>query len=185
MPSLVEVYDEVARDLKEVAREIEDAAQEDQPSDGLELEHCLDWLSSRRDERRSRMGSLPIEDSFLEGDSEVSKTTSVSRRDDVQVAKRERQNLVRVEEGALLGGVCTGLAQHFNLDPTWVRFAFVMGAFFAFPAFFLYLVLWVIIPSQEAPISQQLPEPKKNPDEIPPELVEAWKEIQDLDLQNG
>lgn len=47
-------------------------------------------------------------------------------------------------------GVCGGLGEYFNVDPTLFRFLFV-AAFFgliAFPATITYLVAWLLIPEQ-------------------------------------
>lgn len=62
-------------------------------------------------------------------------------------------DLVRIREGRILGGVCTGLAQRFNQDITLVRIltaavvAFVPGGIFA------YLVAWLAMPEQGASTS--------------------------------
>ncbi len=48
----------------------------------------------------------------------------------------------------ILGGVCSGLAAGFHLDPLWVRLAFVLLAFFQGIGLFLYLVLWLVMPEQ-------------------------------------
>jgi phage shock protein C len=52
----------------------------------------------------------------------------------------------------MLGGVCGGLAEYFNLDPTIVRLLFVLLAFVTalFPALILYFILWVIVPRNPA-----------------------------------
>ena len=38
------------------------------------------------------------------------------------------RRLYQIREGAMLSGVCNGLAAYFNLDPTIVRVAFVVSA---------------------------------------------------------
>ncbi|MDX5320901.1 MAG: PspC domain-containing protein, partial [Bacteroidota bacterium] len=54
--------------------------------------------------------------------------------------------LYRDPEDRWLGGVCSGLGAYFDLDPLWIRVAFLF-AFFAFgTGFFLYIILWVLIP---------------------------------------
>lgn len=54
---------------------------------------------------------------------------------------------------AMLGGVASGLADYFNLDPTIVRLLFVLIGFVSggFPAALVYLVLWAIMPRNPAP----------------------------------
>jgi phage shock protein C len=48
----------------------------------------------------------------------------------------------------MLGGVCAGIAEYFNLDPTAVRVGYVLLSVLSagFPGLLAYLVLWVVIP---------------------------------------
>ncbi len=52
----------------------------------------------------------------------------------------------------MLGGVASGLADYFSLDPTIVRLLFVLIGFVSggFPAVLVYLVLWAIMPRNPA-----------------------------------
>ena len=51
----------------------------------------------------------------------------------------------------MLAGVCGGIAEYFNLDPTIVRLGWVAAAFIsggmAIPA---YIVAWLVIPSADS-----------------------------------
>lgn len=50
----------------------------------------------------------------------------------------------------MLGGVCAGLAEYFNIDPTLARVVAVVLFFFpAIPAFLCYLVAWLLIPESK------------------------------------
>jgi phage shock protein PspC (stress-responsive transcriptional regulator) len=60
------------------------------------------------------------------------------------------KRLYRSSTDRLLGGVCGGLAQYFNVDPTVVRLVAVLGFFLtASAAFWAYVVMWIVVP--EAP----------------------------------
>jgi phage shock protein PspC (stress-responsive transcriptional regulator) len=61
-------------------------------------------------------------------------------------AARQRR-LYRDPEGAILGGVASGLAAYFNVDVVWIRLAFVLALLFGGFAVPLYLILWVITPT--------------------------------------
>jgi phage shock protein PspC (stress-responsive transcriptional regulator) len=56
--------------------------------------------------------------------------------------------LKRVREGAMIAGVCGGLARWLGWDPTIVRLLYVLAsiASAAFPGVLVYLVLWLIMP---------------------------------------
>jgi phage shock protein PspC (stress-responsive transcriptional regulator) len=58
----------------------------------------------------------------------------------------KRRRVFRDPDNKILGGVCSGIANYFNIDPLWLRLALVVS-FFAFGSgFLLYIVLWIVIP---------------------------------------
>ncbi|MBR3529407.1 MAG: PspC domain-containing protein [Prevotella sp.] len=49
----------------------------------------------------------------------------------------------------IIGGVCAGIAEYFDVDPTILRIGYVVLTIFtAFSGIILYPFLWIIIPSQ-------------------------------------
>ncbi len=48
----------------------------------------------------------------------------------------------------VLAGVCGGIAEYFDTDPTLIRVAYVLISIFsaAFPGLLVYLILWFVIP---------------------------------------
>jgi phage shock protein C len=60
----------------------------------------------------------------------------------------EYKRLYRSNRDLMLGGVCGGLGEYFNIDPTVVRLVVVLLAFVTafFPVFLLYFILWIIVP---------------------------------------
>lgn len=48
----------------------------------------------------------------------------------------------------IIGGVCSGLAAGFHIDPIWVRIAFVLLAFVQGIGLFIYIVLWLVMPEK-------------------------------------
>ena len=61
----------------------------------------------------------------------------------------EPKKLYRSSTNRMLGGVCAGLAEYFNLDPTLVRVIAVVLFFTPLPAFIAYLVIWALIPEKK------------------------------------
>lgn len=48
-----------------------------------------------------------------------------------------------------LGGVCGGIAEYFDIDPTLVRIAYAaLTLFTAFCGIILYPILWIIMPEK-------------------------------------
>lgn len=48
----------------------------------------------------------------------------------------------------MVGGVCSGLAAGFHIDPLWVRLAFVVLAFIQGIGVVVYVVLWLVMPER-------------------------------------
>lgn len=60
------------------------------------------------------------------------------------------KRLYRSRTESMLAGVCGGLAEYFNLDPTLVRIGYIILslASAAFPGLLVYIILWIIIPEK-------------------------------------
>ena len=50
----------------------------------------------------------------------------------------------------MIGGVCGGLGEFFELDPVLFRAAFVVLAFLGGLGILLYVVLWLLVPAPRA-----------------------------------
>ncbi len=48
----------------------------------------------------------------------------------------------------MLAGVCSGIAEYFDMDPTLIRILFVLFALFAGSGILLYIILAIIVPSK-------------------------------------
>lgn len=57
--------------------------------------------------------------------------------------------LIRDKKNALIGGVCAGLGKWAGIDKTIIRLAFLLAFIFAGAGPLLYLILWILIPSEE------------------------------------
>jgi phage shock protein PspC (stress-responsive transcriptional regulator) len=57
-------------------------------------------------------------------------------------------SLVRPSRGRIIAGVCAGLARRFNLSPTLVRVLFVLSVLLPGPQVVVYIVLWILMPSE-------------------------------------
>lgn len=65
--------------------------------------------------------------------------------------KRFKMNktLVRVKENSILFGVCSGLAEYFNLDVSKIRTAWVISILFFGTGVLLYVILAIILNKKE------------------------------------
>lgn len=89
---------------------------------------------------------------YVEGE-DYSEDSSGSESKQSTFNKTDRR-LFRDIDGATLGGVCSGIANYFNIDIVIVRAVFVVLGLFGGFGIPLYLVLWVIIPRAESTIDR-------------------------------
>jgi phage shock protein C len=61
------------------------------------------------------------------------------------------KKLSRSEENKMIGGVCAGFGEYFDIDFTLVRLIFVALALMTaiFPMLIFYVVSWIVIPVEE------------------------------------
>jgi len=61
------------------------------------------------------------------------------------------KKLIRSEENKMIGGVCAGFGDYFDIDFTLVRLIFVALALMTaiFPMLIFYVVSWIVIPVEE------------------------------------
>lgn len=68
------------------------------------------------------------------------------------------KKLYRSRTDKKIAGVCAGIAQYFDIDPTVVRIIFVILLLpGGFPGLIPYLILWVVVPEEPeaaAPLSK-------------------------------
>ena len=60
----------------------------------------------------------------------------------------EPKTLIRTKD-RMLGGVCGGIADYFGMDKSVVRIAFALLFLAGSLGFWLYLVMWLVVPSEK------------------------------------
>ncbi|MEO6683656.1 MAG: PspC domain-containing protein [Ginsengibacter sp.] len=89
-----------------------------------------------------------LEENELSGDAESSSSERKEKMNEgssFNFNNYRNKTLYRDENNKVLGGVCSGIAAYFNIDPVIVRVLFVVFAFTGF-GFLLYLILWIFVP---------------------------------------
>src|ERR1700761_6882527 len=56
------------------------------------------------------------------------------------------RRLFRDPDDRIISGVCSGIANYFNIQPVWIRLAFALTFFFFGSGLLLYIILWIVIP---------------------------------------
>ena len=58
------------------------------------------------------------------------------------------KKLYRIEEGKKIAGVCGGLAEYFNIDPTLIRLGWALAALCGGTGLVAYIVAAIIMPEK-------------------------------------
>ncbi len=61
-----------------------------------------------------------------------------------------QKRLYRSNDQKMLTGVCGGIAEHFEVDVTWVRLIFVAAILLGGPGILAYLIMSVVVPRRPA-----------------------------------
>jgi len=63
--------------------------------------------------------------------------------------RKKEKHIYRSKDQRLLGGVCSGFAEYFNVDPSVIRLLWIILTFVYGSGFILYFILWVILPEEK------------------------------------
>ncbi|MBI5858370.1 MAG: PspC domain-containing protein [Sphingobacteriales bacterium] len=66
-----------------------------------------------------------------------------------EYTSKRRGRLYRDTNDKILGGVCSGIANHINVDPAIVRLLFAIISFGAGIGFLAYIILWIVLPPKD------------------------------------
>jgi phage shock protein C len=73
------------------------------------------------------------------------------------VAIPQNKRLMRSSRDKKIAGVCGGLADYFDLDPTIVRVVWLLAIFFAGTGFLVYVILWIVLPVAPLDVAVAVP----------------------------
>lgn len=76
------------------------------------------------------------------------------------------KKLYRIPNEGMIAGICAGLGEYLDLDPTVIRLIFVLLAFGGGSGVLIYIIMWLIVPikSEIAQNSVELEEPSDEPE---------------------
>ncbi len=74
---------------------------------------------------------------------------------DYKSKSRNYKRMYRDTDNRIIGGVCSGLAAYWRIDPTIVRLIFIILAIFGMAGVLIYLILWIVLPEANT-VAQKL-----------------------------
>ncbi len=60
--------------------------------------------------------------------------------------EKTSKRLYRDPDNQMLSGVCGGIGAYFNVDPTWIRIAFILLTLLYSSGIIAYIILWIVVP---------------------------------------
>ena len=66
-----------------------------------------------------------------------------------------KKRLYKIEEGKKVCGVCGGIAEYFDMDPTLIRLAFLLLLIFAGTGIIAYFIAAIVMPKKSEVINNQ------------------------------
>ena len=67
---------------------------------------------------------------------------------------RSTRKLYRDKDHKVIGGVCSGLAHHLDIDVVVMRVIFTIALILGLAGFWIYLVFWIIVPEAVTPVEK-------------------------------
>ena len=91
-----------------------------------------------------------------EGNSQAdsSGNSTFSPKEESEKNQQGNKRLFRNPDDKVLGGVCSGVAAYFDVDPVWVRLLFAFVFFVFGSGFILYILLWIIVPEADSSLEK-------------------------------
>jgi phage shock protein C len=93
------------------------------------------------------------------------------------MAKSKTKRLYRSEKNRMIAGVAGGLGEYFDIDPVIVRLIFVLVAIYGGSGVLIYVILWLVIPSQSDTKSSTEKNVEKGAKEIQDKAEDMAKSI--------
>lgn len=92
------------------------------------------------------MDSMGKPEEFAGDSNENTSSENDSKENTNTSSEPIKKRLYRDGDSKVLGGVCSGIGNYFDIDAVWLRIALLLMFFFAGTGFLLYLILWIAIP---------------------------------------
>jgi phage shock protein PspC (stress-responsive transcriptional regulator) len=59
------------------------------------------------------------------------------------------KRLYRSRENRMIAGICGGLGEYFEIDPTFIRLLWILAIFVMGGGILAYFIAWIVVPKKE------------------------------------
>ena len=150
----VDAYEKLETYLKEIKRHFTDAQGRDEIMADIE-NRVAEMFQEKVGRTKSVLILEDVErvinvmgnpDDFSDSDNKHESKNQNFENINFEKYQNKRRRVYRDGENRVIGGVCSGIANYFDIDPLWIRLALAASFFFFGSGFLLYLILWIAIP---------------------------------------
>ena len=86
-----------------------------------------------------------------------------------------KRRIYRLTDNKVIAGVCSGLGEYFDIDPTWIRLLFLLSIFANGLGILAYIVAWIVIPARPVVLGADGPQTAATGTETPLPVTAAPK----------
>lgn len=83
---------------------------------------------------------------FAENGEGQSETKEEQRHEEHATGRKRARRVFRDPDSKIVGGVCSGIAAYFDMDPLWLRLAWVGVTLLGGAGILIYIIMWIVIP---------------------------------------
>ncbi len=66
--------------------------------------------------------------------------------ENAEPGSKKRRRVFRDPDDKVLGGVCSGISNYFDIDPLWLRLSLIIFTLLGGAGIIIYIILWIVIP---------------------------------------
>ena len=67
----------------------------------------------------------------------------------IDMAEKNPKRLYRSRKNRMIAGVCGGVAEYFNVDPTLVRLGWILLTGLGGAGLLAYIIAWIVVPEEK------------------------------------
>jgi len=154
----VDAYEKLENYLKEIKRHFTDAQGRDEIMADIES-RIAEMFQEKVGKTKSVLITEDVErvinvmgnpEDYIEANDTKTENKTSFENLNFDNYNNRRRRVYRDGEDRVIGGVCSGIASYFNVDPLWIRLALAASFFFFGSGLLLYLILWIAIPEAKS-----------------------------------
>ena len=149
-----DAYDQLSQYLKKISSYFSKSEGRDEIMDDIEARIAEMFLQDLKngkqvitaEEVQNMMNILGSPEQFADEEMIAEEEAGTGQKSAQASYATKSKRIYRDKEKNVIGGVCSGIGYYFGFDPLWLRLAFAVSFFLFGFSFWIYIILWLVIP---------------------------------------